>query len=158
LWPRLPQRHADPDRNLSRRLHRRLLHRLAPDREHLFPRWARTARLRFRGEARLSGGVRYALHLLAARPCHRTHLRPHLHLGRPAHRLRGARGMTALRAVPGGSGFLAPLLAPADAFTASAAAAPVRPKMLALSPLNRRRLRNFRANRRGWWSFWIFLV
>ena len=29
---------------------------------------------------------------------------------------------------------------------------------IALSPLNRRRLANFRANRRGWWSFWIFLV
>lgn len=27
-----------------------------------------------------------------------------------------------------------------------------------LSPLNQRRLANFRANRRGWWSFWIFLV
>lgn len=27
-----------------------------------------------------------------------------------------------------------------------------------LSPLNRRRLANFRANGRGWWSFWIFLV
>jgi microcin C transport system permease protein len=27
-----------------------------------------------------------------------------------------------------------------------------------LSPLNRRRLANFQANRRGWWSFWIFLV
>ena len=25
-----------------------------------------------------------------------------------------------------------------------------------LSPLNRRRLANFRANRRGWWSLWIF--
>jgi microcin C transport system permease protein len=29
---------------------------------------------------------------------------------------------------------------------------------LRLSPLNERRLRNFRANRRGYWSFWIFLV
>jgi len=29
---------------------------------------------------------------------------------------------------------------------------------MALSPINRRRLYNFRANRRGWWSFWIFLV
>ncbi len=28
--------------------------------------------------------------------------------------------------------------------------------MPALSPLNRRRLANFRANRRGWWSLWIF--
>jgi microcin C transport system permease protein len=27
-----------------------------------------------------------------------------------------------------------------------------------LSPINRRRWRNFRANRRGWWSFWIFAV
>ncbi len=26
------------------------------------------------------------------------------------------------------------------------------------SPLTRRRLHNFRANRRGWWSLWIFLV
>ncbi|MEX0922388.1 MAG: ABC transporter permease [Rhodovibrionaceae bacterium] len=29
---------------------------------------------------------------------------------------------------------------------------------MALSPLNRRRLDNFKANRRGYWSFWIFLV
>ncbi|BBF94862.1 ABC transporter permease [Blastochloris tepida] len=28
----------------------------------------------------------------------------------------------------------------------------------ALSPLNRRRLANFRANRRGYWAFWIFTV
>ena len=28
----------------------------------------------------------------------------------------------------------------------------------ALSPLNRRRWQNFKANRRGYWSFWIFLV
>jgi microcin C transport system permease protein len=27
-----------------------------------------------------------------------------------------------------------------------------------LSPLNRRRWQNFKANRRGWWSFWLFLV
>ncbi|MCB2054928.1 MAG: ABC transporter permease [Geminicoccaceae bacterium] len=27
-----------------------------------------------------------------------------------------------------------------------------------LGPINRRRLDNFKANRRGWWSFWIFLV
>jgi microcin C transport system permease protein len=30
--------------------------------------------------------------------------------------------------------------------------------MLGLSPINRRRLHNFRANRRGYWSFWIFAV
>jgi len=26
------------------------------------------------------------------------------------------------------------------------------------SPLNQRRWQTFRANRRGWWSLWIFLV
>lgn len=29
---------------------------------------------------------------------------------------------------------------------------------LKLSPINRRRLDSFKANRRGWWSFWIFLT
>ena len=32
------------------------------------------------------------------------------------------------------------------------------PRRLVLSPLNRRRLENFKANRRGYWSLWIFLV
>jgi microcin C transport system permease protein len=37
--------------------------------------------------------------------------------------------------------------------------APARPRLgLRLSPLAQRRLANFRANRRGWWSFWIFLT
>jgi microcin C transport system permease protein len=35
---------------------------------------------------------------------------------------------------------------------------PPRRRPLALSPINRRRWQNFKANRRGWWSFWIFLV
>jgi microcin C transport system permease protein len=29
---------------------------------------------------------------------------------------------------------------------------------LALSPLNRRRWQSFKANRRGYWALWIFLV
>src|SRR5450631_2607190 len=29
---------------------------------------------------------------------------------------------------------------------------------LCLSPMNRRRLDNFRRNRRGYWSFWIFMA
>ena len=32
------------------------------------------------------------------------------------------------------------------------------PKRLTLSPINRRRLENFKRNKRGYWSFWIFLV
>ncbi|HUG62842.1 MAG TPA: ABC transporter permease, partial [Methylomirabilota bacterium] len=32
------------------------------------------------------------------------------------------------------------------------------PKRPFLSPINRRRLENFQANRRGYWSFWIFMV
>ena len=30
--------------------------------------------------------------------------------------------------------------------------------LLALSPLNRRRWLSFKANRRGYWAFWLFLV
>ena len=33
-----------------------------------------------------------------------------------------------------------------------------RASRFAPSPLNRRRWQNFKANRRGYWSFWIFLV
>ena len=35
---------------------------------------------------------------------------------------------------------------------------PPRRNMVDLSPINRRRWKNFKSNRRGWWSFWIFLV
>lgn len=40
------------------------------------------------------------------------------------------------------------------------AAAPPQMKQgwLKLSPINRRRLDSFKANKRGWWSFWIFLT
>ncbi len=27
-----------------------------------------------------------------------------------------------------------------------------------LSPLNRRRFERFKANKRGWWSLWLFLI
>jgi microcin C transport system permease protein len=37
-------------------------------------------------------------------------------------------------------------------------AVPPEGHQLALSPLNRRRWQNFKANRRGYWSFWIFLA
>ena len=46
---------------------------------------------------------------------------------------------------------------------ASPAAAPLAPPLprqgfVKLSPINRRRWQNFKANRRGYWSFWIFMV
>ncbi len=34
----------------------------------------------------------------------------------------------------------------------------VVPRSPRLSPINRRRWQNFKANRRGWWSFWIFVI
>jgi microcin C transport system permease protein len=40
----------------------------------------------------------------------------------------------------------------------TALAPPLPGGRLRLSPMNRRRLDNFRRNRRGFWSFWIFLV
>jgi microcin C transport system permease protein len=41
---------------------------------------------------------------------------------------------------------------------AEADAAPRRHSRFTLTPINQRRLENFKANRRGYWAFWIFLV
>jgi microcin C transport system permease protein len=38
------------------------------------------------------------------------------------------------------------------------AVAPLVQGRFALSPINKRRWTNFRSHKRGWWSFWIFLV
>ncbi len=46
----------------------------------------------------------------------------------------------------------------ADAAATAVDEAPARRRRLTLSPLNRRRLENFRKNRRGYWSFVIFMV
>jgi len=35
---------------------------------------------------------------------------------------------------------------------------PVMSHRFAPSPLNRRRWQNFKSNRRGYWSFWIFMI
>src|SRR5882757_6081503 len=96
LRPRLPQCHADRDRGLSRRLHRRAVHRLAPDRGDLLARRHRPPGLRGGAQPRLSDHVRYALFLRPDRPGDGNHRRPHLYLRRSAHRLRGARLMTPL--------------------------------------------------------------
>jgi microcin C transport system permease protein len=54
------------------------------------------------------------------------------------------------------------LLAPEPVETSTpsppAAAVPATRHRFALSPLNRRRWQNFKANRRGYWSLWIFLA
>ncbi|TDR89823.1 ABC transporter permease [Enterovirga rhinocerotis] len=50
-------------------------------------------------------------------------------------------------------------LGPVAAVPAAVPAVPLAPKRSGwLSPLNRRRWANFRAHRRGYWSFWIFLT
>src|ERR1051325_6589519 len=46
----------------------------------------------------------------------------------------------------------------AAAVTPLGAAVPPTGGGFALSPLNRRRWQNFKANRRGYWSFWIFSI
>ena len=42
--------------------------------------------------------------------------------------------------------------------TTAAVAAPPLKKRPFFSPLNQRRITNFRHNRRGWWSFVLFMV
>ena len=95
-------------------------------------------------------------------------LRPHLHLDRSAHRFRDAGGLRPMNEAPSpaddlrqakeeAQAFLAP--GPADEFSPPAGghgglAAPEN-AAVADEP---RRLDNFRRNRRGYWSFWIFLV
>ena len=76
-------------------------------------------------------------------------LRPHLHVDRSAHRFRGAGGLMTITAPQ-----------PIETTTQSplGEAVPITRHRFALSPLNRRRWQNFKANRRGYWSFWIFLV
>ena len=37
-------------------------------------------------------------------------------------------------------------------------AVPPRRRWIAISPLNRRRWQSFKANRRGYWALWLFLV
>ncbi|RYE33425.1 MAG: ABC transporter permease [Hyphomicrobiales bacterium] len=50
--------------------------------------------------------------------------------------------------------------APPPALRSDIPLAPAEAKQgwLKLSPINRRRLNNFKANRRGWWSLWLFLA
>ena len=96
-----------------------------------------------------------ALHFLAGRAGREPDLRPHLHLDRSAHRFRDAGGVRwtrARRAIR-----LASDTTPVR--RSSDAAVPPRARArIALSPINQRRWQNFKANRRGYWSLWIFLV
>ena len=69
----------------------------SPDhRDDLLARRPRPARLRERDPARLPGGLRHALRLRPARARRRAALRPHLRLGRSAHRLRDPRDLMRL--------------------------------------------------------------
>src|SRR6202000_1525266 len=149
LQSRFPQRHADRDRGLSGRVHPRLLFWLAADRDYLLARRVGPARLRKRAEPRLSRGVRNAVHLFAGRPCGQFDLGSRLYVDRPADRFRGA-------------GSLMNLIAPQPVETTTQSplgeAVPMTRHRFSPSPLNRRRWQNFKSNRRGYWSFWIFLI
>src|SRR5262249_35965984 len=128
--PRVPQCDADRHRRVPQRLRRYSLHGRAADREHLLARWPRPARLGIGHQARLSDHVRDAVFLHASWAPDAIGRRPDLHRRRPAHRFREARGVKE----------------------------PSAPRFLGMkiTPLTQRRLRNFRANRRGYWSFWVF--
>src|SRR5690606_3521797 len=104
---------------------------------------ARPARLRGGAQSRLPDHVRDALLLHADRPGDEPGPGHHLHADRSAHRLRGAPRMTGT-----------------DAIRPAIAGQPPRDRFLGIpiTPLTRRRLHNFRANRRGFWSLWIFLA
>ena len=71
-------------------------------------------------------------------------------LDRSADRFRGAGGLMTMDVAP-------PTGRDHRRGRRSARRVPPARQPLALSPLNRRRWQNFKANRRGYWSFWIFL-
>src|SRR6202023_731206 len=79
--------------------------------------------------------------------------RPHLYVGRSQDRLRGAGGLMTIIAPP-------PSPPPVETTTVSPLeeAVPVTRTPFAPSPLTHRRWENFKANKRGYWSFWIFMV
>src|SRR6202000_32416 len=76
-------------------------------------------------------------------------LRPRLHVDRSENRFRGA-------------GSLMDIIAPPPVETTTQTplreAVPMTRHRFSPSPLNRRRWQNFKSNRRGYWSFWIFLI
>src|SRR6202165_5938371 len=149
LQSHLPQRHADRDCRFPGRVHSRVFLGLALDRNHLLARWVGPARLRERAEPRLPCSVRNTVHLLACRPCGQSDLRPRLHVDRSADRFRGAGGLMTIIAPP-----------PIETTVQSPLGeiVPVTQHRFSPSPLNRRRWQNFKSNRRGYWSFWIFLI
>jgi microcin C transport system permease protein len=83
----LSQCHADRHCRLPRRIHPRLLLRLAADRNDLLARWARSPRFRERTQSRLSRGVRHAVHLLAGWSRRESLVRSGLYVDRSADRL-----------------------------------------------------------------------
>src|SRR5207253_3336059 len=105
--------------------------------------------LRERAQPRLSGGVRHAVHLFAGRPRGKSGLGSGLYVDRSANRFRGAGGLMTIVAPP-----------PVETTTLSPLGEAVPPVRHAFrpSPLNRRRWQNFKSNRRGYWSFWIFIT
>src|SRR5262249_20819237 len=125
-------------------------------REYLLARWPRPAQLRERVESRLSRRVRHAVYFFAAVAGRESDLGLDLYVGRSADRFRDTRGVMSLappsdplarnKARPPATGDVG----------APDGTVPLAARRSRLSPLNQRRWRNFKANRRGYWSLWIF--
>ena len=135
---------------LSGRICRRVLWRLAADRNDLLARRTRAAQLRKRSQSRLSRRVCKPLYLRADRSGGEPDLRSHLYVDRSAHRFRIARGLSdgreRCRKGVGNCGRLS-----------GGCGRAADKRRFGLSPVNKRRWQNFKSNRRGYWSLWIFL-
>src|SRR5262249_6974509 len=96
------------------------------------PRWTRAAWIRGSDQSRLSDHVRDSVLLLPARSHHQSRGRPDLHARRPPHRFRASRRI--------------------------AMAGTHRRVDVPVTPIMARRWQDFRSNKRGFWSTWIFLA
>ncbi len=94
------------------------------------------------------GGVRNAVHIFAGGSRGQSGLGFGLYVDRSADRFRGAGSLMTLTVPPIETTTSTPL----------GEAVPPSRRPLRISPLNQRRWQNFKSNRRGYWSFWIFLI
>jgi hypothetical protein len=130
---------------------------LADHRDDLLARRAGAAGVRGGGGAGLPGDLRHALRLRPDRAGGEHPVGPDVCVDRPAHRLRNAGDLRRWRCADDSPRPRAPRSIPRRACGRRRPIVRRRRGPGWLSPLNKRRWENFKANRRAYWSLWIFL-
>ena len=161
LRARVPQCHAADHRRLPGGVHLGVLRRRHADRDHFLARRSRPVVVRIHRKTRLSGGVRHAVDLLAdgARRSTSSPTSPTPSSIRASTSRAGrSEPLVDLRALETPLPQSQPPPAEEHREQAPGWLARRMPSGDKLSPINQRRLANFKANKRGYWSLRIFLA